>query len=232
MSPEQFIRPEEEAAAEINQAIGERREYPDKFSAVVEQATGEFIIEHLNRVREVRFATPQDDAGLPYDQKGFDMVLVWDNGMRMAVDVTITQDSQRLAKKLGPRLPLVMEHDKDGKIITKDIPQATVAYSPEGEDDFYKAYALWQGNGRKGKISDWLRDPVGIEIEILAGLYRSFVEAQGRNPAQAEPFKRAIETLALQIESIATEESQPALSRRALQELAERIKNPLLVIGK
>lgn len=210
---------------------GEGYEYPENFSQLIEQASGEFIIDHFSHVKEVDFATPQDDAGIPWDQKGFDMVLVWDNGMRMAVDVTYTDDPKSLRRKMGVRLPLVSQHKRgeDGReeIVAKNIPQATVTFGLEAANDWAQARARWMEGGRKGRISDWLQAPGAMTMEILAGLYRSFEEAADRHPAMASPFKTAMETLRAQVKEMVAEEASAFASRRDIRDIAHRIKNPL-----
>ncbi|MBI3627862.1 MAG: hypothetical protein HY220_03955 [Candidatus Sungbacteria bacterium] len=226
--------PEEQAAREINPRIEPLEDspgYAEDFSLALEQMTAEFMMEHFEGVKEIRQAERNDDLGKPYHQHGFDFAVRWGNGAWMAIDVSDTHSPEEEFSKLkrmrdldasidftGKR-PLVDVHDKEGKVIQKQIPHVTLLYAPKAEAEWKKAEKAWLENGKKGKIGDWVEDQLAVKINILAGLYRSLVYEVEKFPQYKENFKKARDVIDEQIKKIAEESAGRPDSRREMYDL-------------
>lgn len=204
-APESKLTPTETPTAVDTHA--EPMPYPESYDRMIEQATGEFIMEHFEDAASVTLADQKDDEGLKYyHQPGFDLVVGWEDGTSIAVDVSATHSEEREFRKmkhrrdLDPSLdfsgkrPVVDIHDPDGKVLKRKVPFAAVLYSPKSEQEWKKASGLWEKHGKKGKVIDWIEDQLAVKVDIIVNLSAAIQESARNFPAYREALKPA-ETL-------------------------------------
>ncbi|MBI2054878.1 MAG: hypothetical protein HYT39_02140 [Candidatus Sungbacteria bacterium] len=228
--------PEEVASIAVNREILKnpdvKREYPDNFDRALEVMTAEFIAEQFDAAQQVIMAETKDDLGKhTYHQHGFDLAIQWENGVWTAMDVSDTHSPEEEFKKMkrmrdldetldftGKR-PLVDIHTRDGKVLAKQVPHATVLYGPKAEAEWKKAYAVWVENGQRGMVADWLEDQLAVKINIIADLYRSFEYEAENFPQYRSQFKPVRDILEAQIKKLMEEAESRPDSRREIYDL-------------
>lgn len=247
MSSEGILKPEEIAAAGVNRALPRvEREYAPDFSHALEQMTGEFIVEHFDNVRQVTFATLNDDMGLRFhSQHGFDFVIEWrpeeevpgqwKEGPKLAVDVTHAQsDLVREEKRTryinldpfvesGYNRPVVDVHDGDGNVIARKVPHATVFFSKKGENEWRRAAAAWESGGKKGTVADWVESPLLIKAEILAGILSSIERSRAQFSSYNSQFREASNLLLREVKRLAQEAKEKNFRDATVQKLAAAV---------
>lgn len=202
MNSEKFpFTPEEEAAREINPELSESKEvrsYPEEFSRALEQGTGEFILEHFLDARMVQMANEKDDQGRRYyHQPGFDLVVGWGKEkeeVKIAVDVSISEDSSQTFKKMKMRRdldssidfsgkrPVVDIHDESGKVISEKVPFASLLYGEKATEEWKNAFSAWLESGQKGRVIDWIKDQTAIKVNIIVSLTAAIEESMQSFP--------------------------------------------------
>lgn len=156
----------------------------------------------------VILSSEYDDKDLATEGRHFDLLVILPDGGKLALEVTGTENKERLEKKMGALVsyPMLTEiHDDSGNIITKEnIPRAFAGYDKK----IWGQVLNESKNKHLSRLSDAFIDKNQEKIKLLKNMIASIESEKKYRRDYEELFEQRIKVLKNSLDAIQQEKER------------------------